>query len=210
MTNTGVTNDLHNIETAESGISSNTPFNESMLQEWMLRIVDQDQAAFALLYENLLGHVYGLALRILKRSQHAEEVVQETFWQVWRQAPRFDPDRGSVKTWVLTMARSRALDSLRRIEPNEYELEPELLSLIEMVDDNMPPDILAASQQGHSLQKALLTLDTLPLQLLSLAFFRGLSHNEIAEYTGIPIGTVKSHIRKALSILRQQLTTDFT
>lgn len=210
MTNTGATNDLHNIETAESGISSNTPFNEHMLQEWMLRIVDQDQAAFALLYENLLGHVYGLALRILKRTQHAEEVVQETFWQVWRQAPRFDPERGSVKTWVLTMARSRALDSLRRIEPNEYELEPELLSLIEMVDDNMPPDILAATQQGHSLQKALLTLDTLPLQLLSLAFFRGLSHNEIAEYTGIPIGTVKSHIRKALSILRQRLTPDFT
>ena len=182
--------------------------NERLLHDWIARVVDSDQTALGLLYENLVGEVYGLALRITRRVQLAEEVVQDTFWQVWRQAPRFDPERGSAKAWVMTIARSRALDALRRIELNECKLEPETLALLEASDDDIPPDLLVAMQQKHQLHTALASLDSMPRQLVSLAFFRGLSHDEIAGHTGLPLGTVKSHIRRALLTLQQQLTAD--
>jgi RNA polymerase sigma-70 factor (ECF subfamily) len=182
--------------------------DEAFLQGLIARIVDGDQSALDQLYESLVGQVYGLALRILNLSPLAEEAVQDTFWQVWRQAPRFDADRGSVKTWVLTITRSRALDMLRRIEPNEVELDPETQDLIQATDHNSPQDLLSAIQQDHRLHKALVSLDPVPRQLVSLAFFRGLSHDEIAGHTGLPLGTVKSHIRKSLNQLRLILTSE--
>ncbi|MEI8570657.1 sigma-70 family RNA polymerase sigma factor [Methylomonas sp. LW13] len=185
-----------------------TPADEALLREWLGRVVDQDQAALGKLYDTLVDQVYGLALRITRRAQCAEEVVQDTFWQIWRQAPRFDAERGSVKAWVMTMARSRALDALRQLDGNLSELEPEALVLIEAPADQMPPDLLSAMQQGHRLQTALAALDPLPRQLLSLAFFRGLSHDEIAVCSGLPLGTVKSHIRRALQTMQQFLTAD--
>jgi RNA polymerase sigma-70 factor (ECF subfamily) len=184
--------------------------DEAFLQGLIARIVDGDQSALDQLYESLVGQVYGLALRILNLSPLAEEAVQDTFWQVWRQAPRFDADRGSVKTWVLTITRSRALDMLRRIEPNEVELDPETQDLIQATDHNSPQDLLSAIQQDHRLHKALVSLDPVPRQLVSLAFFRGLSHDEIAGHTGLPLGTVKSHIRKSLNQLRLILTSEET
>ncbi len=182
--------------------------DEALLQDLIARIVDQDQSALDQLYDGLVGQVYGLALRILSRTPLAEEVVQDTFWQVWRQAPRFDADRGSVKTWVLTIARSRALDMLRRIDPKEVELDAETQVLNEAAEQHTPQDLLSAVQQDHRLHQALVDLDPIPRQLISLAFFRGLSHDEIAGHTGLPLGTVKTHIRKSLTRLRQILTAD--
>jgi RNA polymerase sigma-70 factor (ECF subfamily) len=207
MTENGMDNDADNWQAEKR---DQFIVNEQLLQEWIACVVDSDQTALGLLYENLVGQVYGLALRITRRVSLAEEVVQDTFWQVWRQAPRFDPERGPAKAWVMTIARSRALDALRRIEPNQYELEPETLELIEASDDDIPPDLLAAAQQVDRLGTALASLDPIPRQLVSLAFFRGLSHDEIAEYSGLPLGTVKSHIRRALLTLRHTLTADVT
>lgn len=207
-TGNGLENDVDSVQVNEPELRNQCSANEQLLQEWVARVVDSDQTALDLLYESLIGQVYGLALRITRRVQVAEEVVQDTFWQVWRQAPRFNPERGSAKNWVLTIARSRALDALRRIETNEYEFEPETLKLIEASDDDIPPDLLAAAQQEHQLHSALASLDSLPRQLLSLAFLRGLSHDEIAEYSNLPLGTVKSHIRRALLTLRQILAAD--
>ena len=184
--------------------------SEQLLQEWIARVLDGDHTALGLLYESLVGQVYGLALRITRRVQLAEEVVQDTFWQVWRQAPRFGPERGAAKAWIMTIARSRALDALRRIELNECNLEPETQALLETPDEDLPPDLLVAMQHGHQLHTALASLDSMPRQLVSLAFFRGLSHDEIAGHTGLPLGTVKSHIRRALLTLQQLLTADVT
>ncbi|WP_020485360.1 sigma-70 family RNA polymerase sigma factor [Methylomonas sp. MK1] len=185
-----------------------TTADEALLREWIADVVDQDQAALGRLYDSLVDQVYGVALRITRRSQCAEEVVQDTFWQIWRQAPRFDAERGSVKAWVMTMARSRALDALRQLDGNLSELEPDALVLIEAPAEQMPPDLLSAVQQGHRLQTALAALEPLPRQLVSLAFFRGLSHDEIAVCSGLPLGTVKSHIRRALQTMQQLLTAD--
>jgi RNA polymerase sigma-70 factor (ECF subfamily) len=182
--------------------------DEPQLREWIVRVMDHDQDALAALYEALIGQVYGLALRITRRAPLAEEVAQDTFWQVWRQAPRFDPERGTVLAWIMTIARSRALDALRRINAHECEIETETFAELESGSGDGPPDLLAAVQQGHRLHAALASLDPVPRQLVSLAFLRGLSHDEIALYAGLPLGTVKSHIRRALAALRKKLQPD--
>ena len=210
MTENSMADDADNWQTEEPEKPDQFIANEQLLQEWIARMVDSDQTALELLYEGLVGQVYGLALRITRRVPLAEEVVQDTFWQVWRQALRFDPEKGSAKAWVMTIARSRALDALRRIEPNECNLEAETLELIEASNDDIPPNLLVAVQQGQQLHTALASLDPMPRQLVSLAFFRGLSHDEIAGHTGLPLGTVKSHIRHALLTLQQILTSNVT
>ncbi|EXI73202.1 MAG TPA: sigma-70 family RNA polymerase sigma factor [Candidatus Accumulibacter phosphatis] len=179
--------------------------DDSRLRAAVARIVRQDEQALGELYDALAGRVYGLALRIVRQVQTAEEVTEDTFWQIWRQAPRFDPLRGSVLAWVLTIARSRALDAVRRLDRAE-PLDEERLATVAV--DSDPQDLLQAVQQQHRLHAALGTLDALPRQLLALAFFRGLSHEEIASQMSMPLGTVKSHIRRALLRLRELLGTD--
>lgn len=180
--------------------------NDGLLQHWIARVVDQDQTALSLLYDAMVSHVYGLALRIVRRGELAEEIVQDTFWQVWRQAPRYDTARGSAKGWIMTIARSRALDMLRGLPPEQTDFELEQLESIQTGDEEMPHNLLVAVQQGDQLHQALATLDQLPRQLLALAFFRGFSHDEIALFTGLPLGTVKSLIRRSLVSLQKRLS----
>jgi len=182
--------------------------DQELLQAWIFRVVDRDQEALSALYGHFIGQVYGLAFRITRSQTLTEEVAQDTFWQVWRQAPRFDPIRGTVLSWVLTIARSRALDALRRIETKECELKPETLDGLATPERESPVDLLSAVQQGNAMQAALAKLEPLPRQLVALAFFRGLSHDEIAGHAGLPLGTVKSHIRRALDTMRQTMTPD--
>ena len=177
---------------------------EACLRDWIARVVRQDQQALADLYETMAGRVYGLALRITRQVQTAEEVTEDCFWQVWRQAPRFDPARGAAVAWIMTIARSRALDALRRAETTE-PLGDERLANIEAEHGNDPQDLLDAVEKQHRLHAALRDLEPLPRQLVALAFFRGLSHEEIAAQMGLPLGTVKSHIRRALLRLRELL-----
>lgn len=182
--------------------------DELLLQDCIARVINQDQAALGLLYDRLLGQVYGLALRITRQVELAEEVVQETFWQVWRQAPRFDPEQGSARAWILMMARSRALDKLRQNATAEVALADELLELMPSAESDSPLAVLCSAEYAQQLQTALLELDDVPRQLVSLAFWRGLTHEEISDITALPLGTVKSHIRRALVTLRQHLDAD--
>jgi RNA polymerase sigma factor (sigma-70 family) len=179
----------------------------------LLRVMRQDEAALADLYESLSGRVYAVALHITRQVSVAEEVMQDTFWQVWRQAPRFDIGRGSATAWVLTMARSRALDALRA---NARDI---LQSRRQIVDDPLehsdetaedPLDLLQAVRRDSRLHETLAALDPIKRQLISLAFYRGLSHDEIATHTGLPLGTVKSHFRRTLAALRLALGADFS
>jgi RNA polymerase sigma-70 factor (ECF subfamily) len=145
-------------------------------------------------------------LRITGNIQLAEEVTEDTFFQVWRQAPRFDPARGTVKAWILTIARSRALDARRSIPPFD-ELTDSETNTDQQNHDSLP-DLLSAIEQNQLLHNALKNLDPLPRQLITLSFFRGLSHEEIANYAGLPLGTVKSHIRRTIITLRDVLEAD--
>ncbi|RTL57896.1 MAG: sigma-70 family RNA polymerase sigma factor [Rhodocyclaceae bacterium] len=185
--------------------------DEGYLRQLLGRVVERDQAALAALYELQIGRVYGLSLRITRDAALAEEVAEDVFWQVWRQAPRFDPQRGSVTAWMLTIARSRALDALRKLRPVQLEADMTSLTESECHEDGPshdPQDLLAATQRDKRLHSALADLDPLPRQLVALAFFRGLTHEEISSHTSLPLGTVKSHIRRAIARLREALDPD--
>lgn len=185
-----------------NGAYAANPANEPALCAWIALVVSRDEAALGNLYEAMIGRVYGLALRITRHAQTAEEVAEDTFWQIWRQAPRFDPARGNATAWMLTMTRSRAIDALRRTDQAAGDAESGD-SAADLADG--PEERLASSEAGKQLDAALAGLEPLPRQLVALAFFRGLSHEEIATHTGLPLGTVKSHIRRALVRLRDTL-----
>ena len=181
--------------------------DELALQDLIALVVQQDQSAFAALFKSMSGRVHSLALRITGSIPLAEEVTEDTFFQVWRQAPRFDPARGTAKTWILTIARSRALDARRSIPPFDELPECETDGNIAGQNHNDLPDLLSAIEQHQSLHNALESLEPLPRQLIALSFFKGLSHEEISIHTGLPLGTVKSHLRRAIICLREALTT---
>lgn len=184
------------------------PFDDAELRALLDQVLHQDQHALSRLYALMIGRVYGLALRITRDTGLAEEVAEDTFWQVWRQAPRYDAARGTVAAWVQTIARSRALDALRRQHPLQLEADMDLLAETSDLADHEasnPQDLLAATQRDSHLHQALVSLEPLPRQLVALAFFRGLTHEEISSHTALPLGTVKSHLRRAIVRLRQTL-----
>lgn len=185
--------------------------DDGQLAGLVLRVCDQHEPSLARLYEATVGRVNALVLRIVRVRALAEEVVEDVFWQVWREAPRFDAERGKVLAWLLAIARSRAIDALRRTErvrASEVVVEDdtvlELLADAPQCSDD-PFDLVGAAQHHAKLHALLVGLEPLPRQLLSLAFFRGCTHEEIAEQTGLALGTVKSHIRRTLAVLREQL-----
>jgi RNA polymerase sigma-70 factor (ECF subfamily) len=185
----------------------NEPEDE-LLCALVARVSRADQKALAELYDITVSRVYGLARGITRNLQCAEDVTEEVYWQVWRQALRFDRRRGPVMAWLLTLARSRGLDHLRRGDEATTHPEPETLIHDSGDAQANPSQLLAAAQRDRHLLAALEQLEPLPRQLLSLAFYRGLTHDEIAQQTRLPLGTVKSHIRRALGSLRARLDGD--
>ena len=165
-----------------------------------------DAQALERLYAETLGRVFGLALRIVRRREAAEEVAVDVYLQVWRTAATFDALRGGPVTWLLTICRSRALDHLRREEPAVPHPDPEVLAPVDGRGDD-PQDLLAACQGNARLLRALGSLSALQRQLIALAFFRGLTHREIAAHARLPLGSVKTYIRRALAQLRADLGT---
>ena len=132
-------------------------------------------------------------------------MVEDTYFQVWRQAPRFDPARGRAMTWLLGMARSRAIDAIRREARFQHDsLDDESASAWCPAQPGAD-QLLAAARSHADLHRALLLLNAQPRQLVAMAFLGGLSHEEIASQTALPLGTVKSQIRRALLTLRQAL-----
>ncbi len=178
---------------------------EQRIAGWIEAIVDRDESALAALYDATFSRVFGLARRIVRDTAMAEEVVEDAYFQVWRQAVRFDRARGKASSWLLALARSRAIDALRRErrfqhEPLHDTAQPEAPGLAPGADE-----LLDVARHRTELHRALMRLGAQPRQLVSLAFFRGMSHEEIAQHTMLPLGTVKSQIRRALLSLRQTL-----
>jgi RNA polymerase sigma factor (sigma-70 family) len=204
---------------ADAGLAEPAPAactraaDDAELAALVRRVCDQHEASLARLYEASSGRVYGLVLRVVRNTALAEEVVEDVFWQVWREAPRFDAGRGKVMAWLLAIARSRAIDALRRqdrVRAHEQATgDDEALASLADPDREGPEDLVAAAQHHARLQALLAALEPLQRQLLSLAFFRGCTHEEIAAQTGLALGTVKSHIRRTLAALKGQLAPAF-
>jgi len=172
---------------------------------WVSQVVQEDQSALAQLYDASSQLVYGLALRILGDAGAAEEVTLDVYLQVWKQANRFDPVRGRVSTWLMTMARSRAIDKLRG-KAQELSQAETLEAVAETRSENPDPEQSAAvAQQQAEVRKALSTLSEEQRHAIELAFFNGLSQNEIALKLNEPLGTIKTRIRNGMLKLREIL-----
>jgi RNA polymerase sigma-70 factor (ECF subfamily) len=172
------------------------------------RIALGDEPALRDLYDASIARVYGLALRITGRREAAEEVAADVYMQVWREAAKYDAGRGRVLTWLLTICRSRAIDSLRRRDPAEPLPADDALDDAGSPPENDPADLLEMTVGNRRLHEALATLTPLQRQLLATAFFRGLTHEEVAVHCGMPLGSVKTHIRRAIAALRACLAQD--
>lgn len=172
----------------------------------MARVEARDADALAALYDRHAARLLGLARRILGEGGEAEEVLQEVFLFAWRSASSFDPSRGSVRTWLLIATRSRSVDRLRS---RRSASPPHLGSLEEAGDGPPAPDDVEQSsseRQWESICRA--AVGELPedqRRVLELAYFEGLTQQEIAERTGMPLGTVKTRVRLGLTKLRDRL-----
>jgi RNA polymerase sigma factor (sigma-70 family) len=186
----------------ETGLG--TP-DDAVLRGLVYEIAHKCQQSLSQLYEATIDRVYGTALRITRKPELAEEVVTDVYMQVWRDAAQYDPTRGMVLGWVLIIARTRALDLLRKQDKAFSAADP-----LELIDESQlsiegADDLLSAMHSKANLYAALHVLTAVQRQLLALAFFRGMSHSEIVKHCGMPLGSVKSQIRRALLILRQHL-----
>lgn len=165
-----------------------------------------DERAFADLYDQYSHILFGLLMRILRSRAEAEDVLQEVFLQVWRQAGSFDEERGRAFTWLVTLARSRALDRLRASDARERAAErsakelPPALMIGESADE-----VALRSEREQIVRSALATLPEEQRQNLLLAYLSGMSQTEIAEQTGQPLGTVKTRMRAGLKKLGELL-----
>ena len=159
------------------------------------RMAGGDQAALAELYDRYAGLVYGLALRIVRERADAEDVVQEVFAQAWRQAARWDRARGTAEAWICVMARSRALDRVRRRTARREEPE----------ESAPTPGRIPRHEENLAVRAALSGLSVDQRVALELAYYDGLTQVEIAERLGEPLGTIKTRMRTGMLRLREAL-----
>ena len=176
------------------------------------RVALGDRAAFAALYRHSSAHLLGVVLRIQKDRAQAEDVLQEVYVNVWRAAQGFDASLSQPLTWLTSIARNRAIDSLRRrqTEPRtvstatgSFEDDDEHDMLHDLASpDTGPLDLLGQASDARALRGCMTALSGEQQQSLALAFYQGLSHAEIAEHLRQPLGTVKSWVRRALQALK--------
>lgn len=176
---------------------------EPRLAELLQAVAKKDRAAFDAFYNATTERVLNLVLRITRHIDIAEEVVGDVYLQVWRQADRFDPERGNALAWLTILCRSRALDTLRRNNAAPTSGAVPISEIPEPEATDFPQDLLIATEQKSAVHAALDKLDPNQRQLLALAYFRGYSHSELAQFTGMPLGTVKTQLRRTISKLKE-------
>lgn len=177
---------------------------ERPLDAVLLRVARGDEAAFEQLYDTVAGSVFGVVRRVLRDPAQSEEVAQEVLVEVWRSATRFDPQRGSARTWILTMAHRRAVDRVRsaqaasdreeRVGAREHATAYD--DVVEQVESRL---------EVEAVRRCLGGLTELQREAVNLAFYGGYTHREVAELLDTPLGTVKTRLRDGLIRLRDCL-----
>src|SRR5665213_1700216 len=179
----------------------NTPPLSTQDDAGLLALVQRgDEYAMASLFDRYSKVVYSVALRVLRDPAAAEDVLQEIFMQIWRNPDSFIATRGSLGGWLAVVSRNRSIDALRRKRPTEQVDDMALASNYNLADE---------AERNSMMEKARGVIYQLPVEqrkTLEMAFFDGLTHTEIAEMTGDPLGTVKTRIRSALTTLRKAFT----
>lgn len=179
--------------------------HDELLIALLERIARQDDAALKVLYRQCAPKMYGLALRVVSHRDWAEDVLQEAFLTVWRSAPDYRASLSPPMAWLGLIVRSRGLDLLRRRAAERSHLTQEMDDTLAdtLADDTPnPQDTAAASEQAWALHQCLGRLDNKQREVVSLAYLRDLSHSELAQQLTLPLGTVKTWIRRGLDQLR--------
>jgi RNA polymerase sigma-70 factor (ECF subfamily) len=165
-----------------------------------------DQHALGRLYDRTNRIVYGLALRILGDPPSAEDVTMEVYLQVWRTAGSYDPQRGAVLSWLVSLVRSRAIDSLRSRKTRRADLEESINELANLRDSRPDPELASfEDMRSRTIRRAMAQLAPDQREAIELAYFSGLSHTEVAVRKELPLGTVKTRIRLGMLHLRKLL-----
>ena len=174
------------------------------LPELLRRSARGDEAAFAELYDATASRVHGLVRRVLRDPHQAEEVTQEAYLEVWRQASRFDATRGSALAWILTIGHRRAVDRVRSAEASTRRDEAYGRRNVE-VDHDVTSEAAHASLEARRVRGALESLTPVQREAVSLAYLGGYTHTEVAGLLDLPLGTAKTRIRDGLIRLRDNL-----
>ena len=181
-------------------MSVTSPADREELNRLLIQTGRNDQKAFAELYKRTSSKLFGVCLRMLRDRGEAEEVLQETYTTVWRRAEGFDQAKASAITWLITLARNKAIDRLRQ---HREELMDDPSRLEQTMDDQpTPADGAETSQEYGRLQGCLDTLEPQQRDSVREAFFTGATYNELATRSKVPLGTMKSWIRRSLMQLR--------
>ena len=181
------------------------PLAPSQLQlELLERVAQGDQQAFSHLYDLIAPRVLGIVKRLLRDHSQSEEVTQEVFLEIWQTAPRFDQKKGSASAWILTMAHRRAVDRVRASQASRNrdtkigirDFDPDYDNVAESVEIRI---------EHERVEKAMVRLTELQRQAVTLAYYGGYSHSEVAAMLEVPVGTVKTRLRDGMIRLRDEL-----
>jgi RNA polymerase sigma-70 factor (ECF subfamily) len=180
-------------------LGTTTLYNE---QELTALLKNKDQAAFARLYDSYSGAIYSIILQIVSDQELANDILQEVFINIWRKIEMYDAEKGRLFTWMLNIARNASIDMLRS---RSYRNSQKNQSIQENVDVTVPGNTEQMNIDSIGLKKLLEKLKPEQRVLIDLSYFKGYTHEEIAEQEKIPLGTVKTRIRNALIQLREIL-----
>lgn len=173
-------------------------------EDLMSKVALGDESAFAALYDQLSGRIYGLVLRVMRDPAQSEEVTQEVFVEIWRTASRYQRDRGSVLAWSMTLAHRRAVDRVRSVQSST-----DRENRIAIRDQERPFDVVADEVAGRlerqQVRRCLDTLTPLQHESVSLAYYQGYTYGEVARLLDTPLGTIKTRLRDGLIRLRDCL-----
>ncbi|WP_399894121.1 sigma-70 family RNA polymerase sigma factor [Streptomyces sp. BBFR51] len=180
------------------------PSAQPDLQQLIREVALGDQDSFAAVYDAVAGPVLGVARGVLRDQAQSEEVAQEVLVEVWRTAPRYRPERGTVVNWILTLAHRRAVDRVRSVEAAAardhkaalLDRTPEYDEVTEQVETRL---------EREQVRRCLRTLTDIQRQSVTLAYYRGLTYRQVAEALALPLGTVKTRLRDGLIRLRDCL-----
>lgn len=191
---------------SDTGLQTASPFADASDAEDLAlvgKLAAGDEAALAALYDRWSGRLYSVALQLVKQPDRAEDVLEETFWQVWRGAGAYSPARKSVATWLLTIARRRSLEMLRaHPRPKDAELDSEYAA---PDDDSTAGPRAPASRYAPPLEQAIRELPDDQRVAFELAWFHGLGQAEISDRLGDPVGAVRTRLRLAMQKLHAEM-----
>jgi RNA polymerase sigma-70 factor (ECF subfamily) len=190
--------------TVASGVGDARPIGAASHEQLLAQVATGDRVAFAALYDGTVNRLFGLIRRLLVDPAQAEEVTQEVYLEIWQTATRYEPTRGSAITWMLTLAHRRAVDRVRSAQASR-DRDTRIGIRDFAVEYDSVSEAAEVAIESERVKRALDKLTELQRQAVTLAYFRGLSHSEVATLLRVPVGTVKTRLRDGLIRLRDEL-----